>query len=178
MKPAGRNSRADIDDCGVLVSVLGVPTAGDEIDLVHDRGLEQFVEAARYSRRHGYAIDVIRILGVLAADVDLAGWSASRTSDGLLQDLRSGVGRTSVILVLLEALVARPGIDCEWHRSVDGYALQTYGNWGECEVDAEVTTCIADGDLFGNRPETQEARGYRVSPGRNVVSGVTAKCVG
>jgi len=72
VQSASRNPRGDVHDSGVLVPVLGVPAAGGELDLVDYRWLEQLVDAARYSRGHRYAIDVVGVLRVLASDVDLA----------------------------------------------------------------------------------------------------------
>src|SRR6267154_889419 len=104
MQTASWNPRRDVHNRGVLVSVLCVPTPGYEIDLVYDGWLEQFIEAPGYSGGHGYSIDVVGVLRVLAANVNLAGWSAGRTSDGLLEDLRRRIGWRSVILILLEPL--------------------------------------------------------------------------
>src|SRR5205814_45699 len=66
---------------------------------------------ARDSGWHGHAVHVIRVFGVLAADVHLAGGRAHGAGDGLLDDLGRRVGGGTVIFVLFEELVAGPGID-------------------------------------------------------------------
>src|SRR2546423_10415112 len=112
MEAASGNSGRDVHNRSVLVSVLGVPSTSYEIDLVHDGRLEQLVEAAGNSCGHRHSVDVIGVLGVLAANVNLACRSASGASDRLLQNLRRRGRRRAVILVLLEALVASSRIDC------------------------------------------------------------------
>ena len=56
---------------------------------------------------------------MLPADVDFAGGRARRADDGLLQQLRRGIGRRAVIVVLLEDLIAGPRVDRERHRRGD-----------------------------------------------------------
>ncbi len=53
----------------------------------------------------------------------------------LLENLRRGIRRRAVILILLESLVSAASIDGEWNRGRDGDALETDGDSGECEVD-------------------------------------------
>src|SRR6266852_7820685 len=148
MQATCRNPRRDVNNRGVLVSILGIPTPGYEIDLVHDCGLEQFIEAAGYSGGHRYAIDVVGVLRVLAANVNLAGWSAGRTRNGLLKNLRRRIGWRSVILILLEPLISGARIDGERHGCVDGDALEAYRHGGESKINSEVRVAVADGDRF------------------------------
>ena len=84
MEAAGGNARVDVHDRGVLVAVFGVPAAGLEIDLIHDLRIEELVQAPRDAGGHRYAVYIVSVLGMLPADVDLAGWSAGRAHDGLL----------------------------------------------------------------------------------------------
>ena len=53
---------------------------------------------------------------MLSADVHLAGGRASGAGDGLLYDLRRGLGGSAVIVVLLEHLVAGARIDRDRNR--------------------------------------------------------------
>src|SRR5207244_3932560 len=111
----GGNARGDVDHGGVLVAVLGVPAARLEVDLVHDLRVEQLVQAARDPRGDGDAVHVVRVLGVLTADVDFARGRTGGTHDGLLQDLGRRVGGRTVVVVLFEDLVAGPRVDGERH---------------------------------------------------------------
>jgi len=85
VEAAGGNPGRDVHDRSVLVAVLGVPSPRLEINLIHDLGVEEFVQAPGDAGGHGYAVHVVGILRVLSADMDLAGWRAGRAHDRLLQ---------------------------------------------------------------------------------------------
>src|SRR5882762_5805243 len=138
MQAASWNPRRDVYNRRVLVSVLSVPSASYEIDLVHHGWLEQLIEAARYPGGHRYSIDVVGVLRVLAANVDLAGGSAGRTGNGLLENLRRRIGWRSMILILLEPLITGACIDGERHGCVDCNALETYRHSGERSEERRV----------------------------------------
>ena len=53
--------------------------------MIHDLGVEEFVQAPGDAGGHGYAVHAVGILRVLSADMDLARWSAGRAHDRLLQ---------------------------------------------------------------------------------------------
>ena len=136
----------DIHDRRVLVSELRVPPAGLETDLVHDRGIEELVQATRDARRHRHAVDVVRVLGVLSADVHFSGGCACRAGDRLLEDLRGRRGRRAVIVILLEDLIARSCVDSEWRRGLHLHGGEAHEDGGHVEVRADCVTCATDGD--------------------------------
>ena len=111
----GGDARIHVNDSSVLVAVFGVPAAGLEVDLVDHFRIEQLVQAARDTGGHGDAVHVIGVLGVLAADVNFACRGPDGARDRLLQDLGGCVGGRPVVVVLLEDLVARAGVDGERH---------------------------------------------------------------
>ena len=113
VEAAGGNARGDVHDRGVLVAVFGVPPPRLEIDLIHDLGIEQLVQAARDTGGYGYAIHVVRVLRMLPADMDLARWGASRAHDGLLQELGCRTIGSPMVIVLFEDLVSRARVDGE-----------------------------------------------------------------
>src|SRR6185436_7668549 len=119
---------------------------GFEIDLIDDRWIEQLVETARDSSGHRYAVHVVGVLRVLAADVDFPGGRAGGTGNRLLQDLRRRICRRPVVLILFEPLVAAARIDREWYRRRDGDALKADRDRRQREIDVNVVIAVADRD--------------------------------
>src|SRR5438128_6327003 len=147
MEPAGGNARGDIDDGRVLVAVLGIPPARLKVDLIHDLRVEQLVQAARDPRRDGDAVHIVRVLGVLTADVDFARGRAGGTYDGLLQDLRRRVGGRTVVVVLLKDLVAGPCVDGERYGRGHLHRRQIDREGDQAEVGAREGVRRPDSDV-------------------------------
>ena len=93
MERSGRNTRPDVYNRGVPLPILGIPSTGLEVDLVNYGRVEQFVETARDPGWNGDAINEVGVLGVLPANMDLAGRGAGRSGNRLLDDLGGGEGR-------------------------------------------------------------------------------------
>src|SRR6266568_3328495 len=178
MEPARGDPRGDIDDGGVLVAVLGVPPARLEVDLVHDLRVEQLVQAARDPRGDGDAVYVVRVFGVLPADVDFACGRARGTHDGLLQDLRRRVGGRAVVIILLEDLVAGAGVDGERHGRCDLHRRQIDWEGDQAEIGAGKRVRSPNGDVSHFGAVAQVTNLDAVRSGGHIVDHVAAEGVG
>ena len=95
------------------------------------RRLREELDAAEHdSGRHRDAVDVVRVFGVLTANVYFSGWGSRGAGNRLLQDLGSRVGRRPVVLLLLESLVTRPCIDRERDCGGHCHTFEADGHWG------------------------------------------------
>jgi hypothetical protein len=179
VQSAARDPRRDIDDRRILVAVLGVPAARDEVDLIDHLRIEQLVQAPRHPGRNGDAIDVVRVLGVLPADVHLAGRRARGAGDRRLQNLRRRIGRSAVVVVLLEHLIAGPSIHGDWYgcRHGDGGETHRRGDHLEIEV-SDVGLTTRDRDRPGHRMKTEEPDENAVAARRQVVDVVMPERIG
>ena len=176
MESPRRDPGRDVHDRRVLVAVLGVPSPGLEIDLVHHLRVEQLVQAAGDARWHGKAVHVVGVFGVLAADMDFAGRRPRRAHDRLLQDLGCRVGRSAVVIVLLEDLVAAAGVDGERDGGSDLHRLEVDRNGREPEIHRLARRGHRHLPAAGTIPEV--AHLDRVGLGRQVVDHVAAERVG
>ena len=177
MKAANRHPRGDIDDGGILLPVLGVPSAGLEIDRVHDLRIEQFIQAARNATRHGHAIKKICVLRMLAADVHFAGRCADRAGHRLLNDLRRRGRGCAVRSLLRVRLVAGTRIDGDWRRGVDLHRRQRYGRLHQRNVEHRRRFAIDDNGAR-HRREADKTHPHEVRAVIEIVHDVAPECVG
>ena len=178
VEPSGRNACGDVDDGGVLVAVLGVPATRLKVDLIHHLGIEQLVQASGDARGHRHAVHVIGVFGVLAPDVDLPGRRARRAHDRLLQDLRRRVGGCTVIVVLLEDLVARARVDRERHGRADLDRRQVDRERNQAEVGPGDALGLRHGDVARFGTVAQVADLHAVRSRGKVVNHVAAEGIG
>jgi hypothetical protein len=174
---AARNPRLDVDDAGVLLSELGVPPTGHEIDSLHDRRIEQFVETSRHAGRDRHAIHEIRVLCVLVANVHLPRGRPGGSGQRLLDDLRGRLRRREVGSVLGERLVPGPRVHGDRCPVDDRNRLQLCDRHREAEVRLRCLS-VLDGDLPPRRLETEHTGRERVSASRQAVQAVPAERIG
>src|SRR5256885_1839007 len=91
-------------------------------------------------------LPVLVFLGVWAQEWALAGRRARRAHDRLLQDLRRRVGRRSMVVVLLEALVARARVDRERHGRAALHRREVDREGNQAEIGLGETVSLSNGE--------------------------------
>ena len=178
VEAAAGNARVDVHDRCVLVAVFGIPPAGLEVDLIHDLGIEELIQAPRDAGWHRYAVHVVGVLRVLAADVNFSGWRPGGADDGLLQNLGCGVRWRAVVVVLLEDLVAGARVDGQRARGRDLHGRQIHRQRHEPKVRPAESLCGSDRDVVRLRAVAEKPHFDTIIAARKVVNHETAERVG
>ena len=111
MECAGRDAIVEVDDRRHLSAVFRRKTSGDKCDAVDNFWVDDFIQSSENPERNRNAVDVVRELAVLSADVYFSGRSSRRSHQIFLDNVRHPGRRGGVECLRFEHLVRGHRVD-------------------------------------------------------------------